>query len=329
MNVEKWEYPACAICGTKKFIKIYYPHVTSWEFPGVFSFVQCSKCKLVFQSPRAPQSEVSQYYTSDQYWGWGIVDQGKDITSVLNGEKRYREVYKEIFARFPKPATILDIGTGTGLFLKEFIKRNWKVWGTDISKDAVQYAKNNFQIPMKVGDITTISYPGKTFDVISLNQVLEHVYEPYATLKKVHELLNKEGVLIIQIPNIQSLGFVIFGSESFHLQPGRHLYHFSPSTIELLLKKTGFRIDMCKKYDWTHDYHGLFNIIRYRFSPKFKKNPSGGLSFEKKVSISQPSRPSIIKEIGKMIARIIAFVVAIIERIIGRGEVMIIFARKI
>ena len=242
-------------------------------------------------------------------------------------EEAYGFLYRGIFKRKIKGA-IIDIGSGYGRFLSEFKEKRWEVLGTDISKDVSKFSKSVFGIKVNIGDFATMKLPEKHFDVVSMNGVMEHIYNPSKTLRKIKKVLKDDGILVVVIPNIESLGYLIHQKDWYHLQPGRHIYQFSPKTITRLLIDNGFVVDELSHAYRAHNYFSLFENIKYRFSPKFRTKKEGGalLGDVDKVLIKSPF--SIKNEMGKIIAGIYALVVSIIEPLISRGEVITVYARK-
>lgn len=294
----------CPICKSARYIQSFYKDITTWEYPGRFNFVRCRACGLVFQSPRVSQDQVSQYYDPKSYWG-----------QVTDAWTEYAPLYKNIF-HFLSRGSILDIGSGLGLFLSEFKHRSWSTLGTEISPEMAKYSRRTYGLRILRGDLLRLRIKRK-FDVVTLNNVLEHLYQPRQTLAKVHRLLQPHGLLVIVVPNIVSLGHLVFGRRWYHLQPGRHLYHFSPATITKLLELTGFRIIKISHSYWRHNYYSWFSNIRYNYSPRFATGQP-----------HIPSRPSFHLNLGKLIAVILASTGAILGQIFGHGEVITIYCRR-
>lgn len=295
----------CPICKSARHIQSFYKDITTWEYPGRFNFVRCSQCGLVFQSPRVPEKEVGQYYNPRTYWG-----------EVRNPWIEYSPLYKYIF-KFKLAGSILDIGSGLGLFLSEFKRRGWQTLGTEISPDMVKYARRTYGLRILAGDLLHLKIQ-QSFDVVTLNNVLEHLYQPRQTLIKVHKLLKPHGLLVIVVPNIGSLGHLVFGRYWYHLQPGRHMYHFSPATLTRLLHLTGFKILKISHSYWRHNYYSWFCNLRYNYSPRFT---SGGQP-------SRPSQPSFRLSLAKIAAVILAAAGAALGQFFGHGEVITVYCRR-
>lgn len=322
-----WEKPECTICKTKKHLKVLWSGVTTWEHSGRFTFVQCKKCGLVFQSPRAPFSQAVKYYPGEAYWGRDVTKYETNTNLLKEREHAYSFLYNGIF-RLRKRGRILDIGSGLGLFLSKFKERGWTVVGTDISKDVAKFSKKLFGVKVLIGDVVKMKLPKEYFDLVTLNGVFEHIYNPSETLKKIRQVLKSDGILVVTVPNIESLGYLVHKKEWYHLQPGRHIYHFSPKTIKKLFNQEGFAIiKTSHSYD-AHNYYSLFENIRYRFSAKFKRGKSGGLAKGTVNSVVLPSAKSLSLEVGKFVANFAAKVGCFIEPLIRRGEVITVYAKK-
>src|SRR5579871_3014732 len=239
MKQQTWETPICNLCHGKE-IEVVYKEMTYWEYEGVFTIVKCRNCDLVFLSPRPPLSEIGKYYAQEEYFGRNISTLGKKYDDKKERERMFGVIYKIIFSR-KKRGSILDIGAGTGLFLSKFKDEGWKTDGIELLSDAVSYAKKTYGITLRQGDFFDYSYKNNTYAVVTLNGALEHLYTPQETLKKIHALLSKDGMIVISVPNSDSMGREIFGRNWFPWQPPRHLYHFSPKTIKKMLENAGFK----------------------------------------------------------------------------------------
>lgn len=294
----------CPICKSARHIRPLYTGITSWEYPGRFNFVRCHTCGLVFQSPRIAASRVDRYYDPKSYWG-----------QVTDAWAEYAPLYKNIF-RFFSRGSILDVGSGLGLFLSEFKRRGWSTLGTEISLAMAKYARRTYGLRILTGDLLHLNIKRK-FGVITLNNVLEHLYQPRQTLAKVYRLLRPGGLVVIVVPNIASLGHLVFGRRWYHLQPGRHVYHFSPATLTRLLHLTGFKVLKISHSYWRHNYYSWFCNFRFNYSPRFTTGHP-----------STPSKPSLHLGFGKLLAVILAASGAILGQITGHGEVITVYCHR-
>jgi len=321
MTKSAWKNPVCNFCQSKEY-RVLYPALTYWEYEGTFRIVQCNNCSLVFLSPRPPLREIARYYEVDNYFGRDIQNIALKINDSRERNNTFGPVYSLIQSKINK-GTILDIGAGTGLFLSHFKSKGWKVDGVELTTDAVSYAEQHYKIKLKKGDFFDFHFKKNTLDVVTLNGALEHLYDPLETLTEIFSILKKGGLVVISVPNVESMGRVLFGKDWFPWQPPRHLYHFSPSTLSKMLQRAGFNnIAIHHNYHLQNKYI-LFNSLRYQKSPKFQKKPIGGLL--KKDNISSPT---ITVRLGKHIWNFISETLARFEAVINRGEVLLVVAEK-
>jgi len=325
----KWEKIKCDLCRGDDLIS-FLNDISSWEYRGKFNLVKCLDCSLVFVNPRPSPRDMSQFYSADSYWGnqniHKISSKKLGTTWMKSRNSRYKELYQKIFSQFPKPGKILDVGCGTGGFLTAFMERKWQVVGTEISRDAANYSQKTYGFSVKIGDLLDINFGKKKFSTIVLNNVLEHLFSPKKTLEKIRNILNDTGLLVVSVPNIESLGFKIFKSYWYPLQPPRHLYLYSPQTIRRLLEQTGFKIIEINYKNWSHNYYSFYESFRLRFSPRFKNNPSKGpmptkMAYSNLLTI-------FIKEVGKIVDYFFALFMAKLGILLHKGEVMSLYAQK-
>jgi SAM-dependent methyltransferase len=316
----KIEYINCDNCKSSKYI-IFLDDISSWEYEEKFRLVKCSNCGLVYLNPRPKASFISSYYPKESYWGTNLKKRIPDPFWKEKRDKAYEVIYKEIFKRKDK-GNILDIGAGTGLFLTKFSPiLSWKMYGTELSKEASLYAGKVYGIKLESADFLDIKYPPNYFDVITLNNSLEHLHKPRESLEKAFKCLKSKGLIVITVPNIKSIGFKIFTKDWHQLDLPRHLYHFSPDTLSKILRDIGFNIVGINHGYKEHNYYSLFESFRFKYSPRFKNNSSKGNNKGK-------SKVNLIVELGKIFTKVFANLLCLIEPIIGSGEVFTIYATK-
>ncbi|RMG81033.1 MAG: class I SAM-dependent methyltransferase [Bacteroidetes bacterium] len=122
---------------------------------------------------------------------------------------------------------ILDYGCGTGYFLAHMQKNGFEVTGFEPDKDARNVAKRTHGINVE-DNLNNIQ--GR-FDIITLWHVLEHVYHIDKTIDLLVEKLEKNGLLIIAVPNPDSFDAKYYQKFWAAYDVPRHLYHFTPDVI--------------------------------------------------------------------------------------------------
>jgi 2-polyprenyl-3-methyl-5-hydroxy-6-metoxy-1,4-benzoquinol methylase len=205
-----------------------------------FYLCQCVDCKLIFTNPRPTKKSISQYYQSENYISHQ--DKANNLTNLLYKIVRKITIKQKLkwLKEFNKEkSNLLDIGCGTGYFLKEAKDNDWKVTGIEPNPTARKIAKKK---KIKVySDLKKIDTTNK-FQAITLFHVLEHIHSLRKTGKKLVELLEDEGTLYIAVPNYNSKDSMLYGEKWAGWDVPRHLYHFTQETMQIFADKMGMEI---------------------------------------------------------------------------------------
>ena len=253
------EFARCALCNSDNTKKLFEGKDFLHSLPGRFRVVQCKNCGLVYVNPRPSQEKIKPFYPKEYSAHQrfeakrSLLRRTKDLL-----KKWFRIKRRAIFIPLKK-GKILDIGCGSGKFLSQFKNRGWKCWGVEPSPAAAQRAKK-LGLDIFAGDLLEANYPENFFDLITLNHVFEHLFNPNEILLEISRILKPDGILRIYLPNIQSLVARIFKSYWFNLDIPRHLYHFSPKTLGKILVKNGFRL---KKIKYVSSTAGVLGSLQY------------------------------------------------------------------
>jgi len=222
----------CPLCGKSDFDNLY-----QLDAP----VVQCSSCRLVFLNPQ-PRVEHQEFYDESYYRGTSEKKERDDNEDVLEGDKiRMRleacqGVVDKVMQYQPQPGTWLDIGCGPGFLLSQVKARGWQTVGLDSSPFAPQFAKEQFGLEnVHIGLIEDMNFKGQQFDVISMQHVIEHIYEPVATMKEILKLLKPNGILYLETPDIESGSAKLYGKDWLHIKIPEHVLYFSELTLKRLL----------------------------------------------------------------------------------------------
>lgn len=203
----------------------------------VFSMVRCKKCGLIFLNP-APDPKEMEVFCPDGYRarrGDRVEGYYKDM--MINLELR---IFRRLMG---KGGRLLDVGSGTGEVLYNAVKMGFDCYGVEISEEAAEYSVKNFGLKNVINsDFLSTSFPEGFFDIILFNHVLEHLYNPIENLEEAQRVLKEEGILVVQVPNIDSYQFRTFRDKWFGLSVPHHLYHFNPETVTLAIENAGFHV---------------------------------------------------------------------------------------
>lgn len=234
------EYMNCNLCGGNDTKLLFKTKDRNWLTEGSFSLVRCKGCGLVYLSPRPEHQEIAKYYPSHYFSkAYGTVKLTAAYQSMMERSFEYR--LKQII-KYKKGGRILDIGCGEGYFLKFLSERNWQTYGLELSEIAAKYAREVLGMNVFIGQLKEASYPDRFFDVITLYDVFEHLYNPSRLPLEIRYILKEDGILLISVPNFDSLERIIFNERWHAIDAPRHLFHFNERLLKLILKKNGFRI---------------------------------------------------------------------------------------
>lgn len=194
----------------------------------------------------------------------------RDETYIAE-EALFKNIFQKrtnIICKLKKNGYALEIGCSTGLMLSLLKEKSWKVLGIEMSKKAAIEAQNK-GIEVLIGDFHKLKID-KKFDLVIFNHTLEHLQNPIDALKKATCLLNKNGLLYVNLPNFDSLSAKIEKGRWPLLLPKEHLWHFTPKSLEILLRKFMLKTIFIEKSSGIWDYaNPLKGIVISLFS--FKK----------------------------------------------------------
>jgi SAM-dependent methyltransferase len=115
--------------------------------------------------------------------------------------------------------------------------------------DVAAHARKRLLVPVLPSTLDECAFPSGSFDIVSLLGVLEHLHEPLATLRQVRQLLSRDGVVAVYVPNYHYLRLKDAGiaawirrGQASCLAPEEHLFHFTPRLLEQLLRESGLRL---------------------------------------------------------------------------------------
>ena len=150
----------------------------------------------------------------------------------------------------------MDLGCGTGYFLKNAIKHNWKVTGIEPNPIAREISlRKNIKVLESLEDLKK----NKKFDVITLFHVIEHIHDLRKTGKILVKHLKDFGSMIIAIPNQKSYDANYYSTDWAGYDVPRHLYHFDKSSIEKFAEEIGMRIEEIRPMKFDSYYVSLLS----------------------------------------------------------------------
>ncbi len=214
-----------------------------------YSVLRCKGCTFVWVTPRIPDDQLHEVY-ADSYWE-SDDPKAKGYANYASDEPLYLKTFRRrsrLVERFVDgPCRILDVGCAAGFFLRVMQERGHDVRGVEVSTAIGQRARKSLgDERVFLGYLEdAMSAPGfepGSFDLVTLWDVVEHVPDPKEFLRQVRSMLKPTGTLLLETQDIDSRFAKMLGSKWQHFKHEEHIYHFNRSTIERVLRDTGFEV---------------------------------------------------------------------------------------
>lgn len=267
--------PACPVCGSAERAVLHEKLIDNVFFvaPGKWTLHRCIQCSSAYLDPRPSPESIGKaygtYYThtigSGQYdvgrlalfrrfrrmlangylnHRYGTTRQPASKLGVLAAKLllSQRQALDVQFRYLPRPTQgqrLLDVGCGNGDFLISAREAGWQVSGVEPDPKAAAMAQQR-GLNVILGTTDKLTEKSGSFAAITLSHVIEHVHDPKFLLQVIYRLLEIDGVVYIDTPNIESCGARIFGANWRGMETPRHLALFNTSSLTKLLKATGF-----------------------------------------------------------------------------------------
>lgn len=243
---------------------------------GVFPLYRCAGCGCVFQHPMPQASALPELYPRG-YWWSATPGAGSGVASLIRRmEKAYRECVVAGHVRFLESCArqsgsagklLLDIGCGSGTFLKAARSRGFIAHGMDISNKAVEEAQKQYGLTVRRGGIGEAVWGDLRFDFITMFHVLEHLPDPRNGLRYAAGLLRPQGILLLQVPNVSSIQAGLFRGRWYGLDAPRHVINLSPRALSLLLEETGYAFRLVRRFSLRDNPASIASSLAPRLDP--------------------------------------------------------------
>lgn len=248
--MNKYERTSCPSC-TSKNIK---PYGTR----NNYNLSTCDECDLVFVTNFISSNDLHEFY------------KGQSCESYINQDNELRtncrKLLCEILELGLNGKEVLDVGCGSGLFLEE--TRNAGLTGTGIEPDPERVAFSRSRgLNVIQGILPCEELSGKTFNLIWLSHVIEHVPEPHGLIEEVVRIMCPGALLAVITPNVKGLSSRILNVHHRYIIPPEHVSYYSMRSIHVLLTSHG----LVNEKTYTHGaQYTLKEIFAYILKLQFQ-----------------------------------------------------------
>lgn len=256
-------YTLCPVCGSAGISKVFKvkDNTASQEY---FEIFHCSNCQVRFTQNAPSEATIGEYYKSENYISHTDTSKGvinRLYQTVRNISLNQKRKLLEKTTGLEK-GNLLDVGSGTGYFASTMKKAGWNVTGLEPNEGARKVAQQAHSLDLL--PVTELfSLPPNNFDAITLWHVLEHVHDVKKYVAAFKRLLTGNGKLFIAVPNYTSYDAKSYGSDWAAYDVPRHLYHFTPKTMQWLMKNEGLKIIEIKPM-WFDSFYVSLLSSKYR-----------------------------------------------------------------
>jgi len=232
---------SCPICGRPNVDKVFQLFDDRFGFAGRFWLMHCHDCDHQFlDGAHFSDAEIRSLY-SDYYPRRNMGPEDYRPHEERSGFGAWFDGAKASAFRWVAPhVRVLDIGCGFGEALGYHANRGCEVWGVEADESIRRIAElHGFKV--RVGVFDPEDFPPDHFDVVTMDQVIEHMRDPATTLAGIRTVLKPGGVAILSTPNAGGWGARLFGRRWINWHAPYHLHFFSRRSMGIAAEQAGLQ----------------------------------------------------------------------------------------
>jgi ubiquinone/menaquinone biosynthesis C-methylase UbiE len=209
--------------------------------------VRCRECSHIYPNPMPyPARSLDDLYTdTDDYF------QGHDVEAKKQSALEKMRYFEQTLGHRGR---YLDVACGRGESLWAARESGWEYEGVDASSTYLEWAAEHLGVRGRLGTLDEVKFPDNHFDAITMNAIIEHLYDPYSTMREVFRILKPGGLLWFDAPNEDGL-YMRIGNLYMRAQgrdwvvtlaptfPPYHVQGFNPRSLRKLLARVNFEIE--------------------------------------------------------------------------------------
>lgn len=226
----------CAVCesSTREIVQTQTLALLGRDEPCTIHFSVCTACGHLQQWPPVPPELMAYHYRT--FATYELVGEPATLQAAPPSRHAARllSLTRDIGL---KPGRVYEVGCASGEMLNQFRHAGWQAGGCDPSPSAVAQAKQIFGIHADLGGEEDTMPRQRDLDLILVCHVLEHLYDPAASLRRFCDALAPGGHLLLEVPCATAPDALPPGWFTFE-----HLHYYRPAILARLLRDTGFEL---------------------------------------------------------------------------------------
>lgn len=234
VKAEYAEHRPCPLCGAAPdearviFVKFGFP------------YRRCNHCATTYVSPMLRSDVLVQSYEQSEFndnWMRTLMGEVEQSFNRPKFELGIRQIAEQAGA----PGRLLELGSAVGQFLEVARDGGWAVTGIEFNSVGADYCRAK-GLEILQEPLTDETFPAASFDAVAMWEVLEHVIDPRQIIRASAKALRPGGVILIVVPNVDSLAAQIMQDQCNMFRGTAHLNMFNPATLARLLEEEGFEV---------------------------------------------------------------------------------------
>ena len=256
----------CPLCKSKVIRTVYSFHT--------FSVLCCGGCQNSWRSDMYSKEKIEEIYSGESYANEKYF--ADELSDAGNLSTRRLKDYDRALAYIEQVAgtgRLLDVGCGAGAFLALAKQRGWDVSGIEMSPKLASICQHTLKVPVANGRFEDCQLPQAGYNVVTMWDVIEHVLDPVACMRKAEELLRPGGILVFCTPDEDSLlarsGLALYkltasrySYPAFALHPPYHTYFFSRKGFLRILSQLDLRVLKCYSQEAFFEHSNLASPLQ-------------------------------------------------------------------
>jgi len=237
----------CIACDSSDLTPLYPAVSPDRLLAKEYEIFRCGTCGMGYTRPVPSREELAILYSGDYHapekasWFGAVVECFKRLFLA----HRFRQIERAV-----RDGALLDYGCGNGEFVDYAREKNANASGIEPN-----YPSASPYVRTSVNDLP----PGARYDLITLWHVLEHMERPEDELRALAGRLTDKGHIFISVPNFSSWEACVGKSRWFHLDAPRHIYHYTPRSLGLVVGKSGLRL---KTLSFSFGFYSVFGMFQ-------------------------------------------------------------------
>ncbi len=220
---------SCGLCGAP---------TQPWHRIRGYELERCSACGNGFLAAHQVPDDLESLYSEAYFSGGEETGYPSYLADLPLLERNFADRLAWVERSCRPPGRLLDVGAAYGVLVDVAARRGWDAMGVEIAADCAAEAERRTGRTVVAGDFLDLDLGGP-FDVVTFFDVIEHMRDPAACVRRACELLSPEGWLILETGDRASPWARLLGASWYFLDPPQHLFYFSSDGLETLAREGG------------------------------------------------------------------------------------------